>query len=250
MFFHGILLNAFPLVYLFIHCSSILYSVDAPLAHAIIPAHILNDLIMSSLDRLIALSKRTGDRLIVHDPYGGRDVVIMDVEQYKHLIDGRHGVADMDENEFIDRLHRDIAVWQSNQDEEFGMGAFESNDMALDGGYSDDSWESIGDIMLESQPFDGDDVYSKSPEAAAPAVPEKVYQPLESSAERNREDMSDLLYEFPEPTAIEETPSWNMHAAPSLPVEPSVTESPAASVDTFQAPEPLNEEPVFFEEPI
>ena len=41
---------------------------------------------MSSLDRLIDLAKRTGDRLIVHDPIEGCDVVILDVDEYERLV--------------------------------------------------------------------------------------------------------------------------------------------------------------------
>lgn len=41
---------------------------------------------MSSLDRLIRLAQRTGDRLIVHDRRG-EDVVIMSVDEYEDLLD-------------------------------------------------------------------------------------------------------------------------------------------------------------------
>lgn len=44
---------------------------------------------MSSLYRLIDLAKRTGDRLIVHDPENGQDTVIMSVDQYEDLVDYR-----------------------------------------------------------------------------------------------------------------------------------------------------------------
>lgn len=42
-----------------------------------------------SLDRLINLAQRTGDRLIIHDPIQGRDLVILDVDSYERLLDGR-----------------------------------------------------------------------------------------------------------------------------------------------------------------
>jgi hypothetical protein len=42
---------------------------------------------MSSIDRLIKLAKKTGDRLIIHDPVEGNDVVIMDIDSYEMLMD-------------------------------------------------------------------------------------------------------------------------------------------------------------------
>jgi hypothetical protein len=44
-----------------------------------------------SLYRLIDLAKRTGDRLIVHDPVNSRDVVIMDIDSYERLLDISEG---------------------------------------------------------------------------------------------------------------------------------------------------------------
>ena len=40
-----------------------------------------------SLNRLISLAQRTGDRLIVHDPINGRDIVPMGIGAYEELLD-------------------------------------------------------------------------------------------------------------------------------------------------------------------
>lgn len=40
-----------------------------------------------SLDHLIDLARRTGDRLIIHNPLESQDVVIMTVNEYEKLID-------------------------------------------------------------------------------------------------------------------------------------------------------------------
>lgn len=65
---------------------------------------------MSSLDRLIDLAKRTGDRLIVHDPIEGRDVVILDVDEYERLVLGKRE-EEMLEDELceheLDRIFND-----------------------------------------------------------------------------------------------------------------------------------------------
>lgn len=83
-----------------------------------------------SYDRFIDLAKRTGDRLIIHDPIEGHDVVVMDIDQYERLLDEsdfcnddrrdyyRHDVRDMSERELIDQINRDIAKWRAERDSE------------------------------------------------------------------------------------------------------------------------------------
>lgn len=50
-----------------------------------------------SIDRLLRLARKTGDRLIIHDPSEERDIVIMDLDQYEMLVD-----AQKDLEEYID----------------------------------------------------------------------------------------------------------------------------------------------------
>lgn len=68
---------------------------------------------MSSLDRLIALAKRTGDRLIIHDPSSGQDMVILDIDSYERLMVGRKDVRSLSERELLDQINRDIAIWRA-----------------------------------------------------------------------------------------------------------------------------------------
>lgn len=52
-----------------------------------------------SLNRLIDLAKRTGDRLIVHDPVNGHDFVILDIDAYEEFLNhGRQAVDYSAEN--------------------------------------------------------------------------------------------------------------------------------------------------------
>ena len=79
---------------------------------------------MSSLDRLIRLVERTGDRLIVHDSMNGRDIVLLDIDSYERLL-GHH-----EETELIDGLPEDLSKeeepsWQHTRDilkERYGDG--------------------------------------------------------------------------------------------------------------------------------
>lgn len=83
-----------------------------------------------SYDRLIDLAQRTGDRLIVHDPIEGRDIVIMDVNEYEKIIyncgqnfnefdfNHRHDIRRMSSDEMLDQINRDIAIWRAEKEDE------------------------------------------------------------------------------------------------------------------------------------
>jgi hypothetical protein len=77
-----------------------------------------NHLKIMSLDRLIDLASRTGDRLIVHNPIECQDVVIMSIDEYENLIDSRHSVRGLSSNQLLDQINRDISVWRSSVDQD------------------------------------------------------------------------------------------------------------------------------------
>ncbi len=91
-----------------------------------------------SLDRLIDLAKRTGDRLIVHDPICGRDIVIMGIEAYERLLD----------DELLDN-RRETMVY-GNED----FDVHEPNDIHSP---RFGTWDSVGDIISER--YRGEDGY-------------------------------------------------------------------------------------------
>ncbi len=71
----------------------------------------------SKLQKAINLVKKTGDRIIVFDsaktsnPY-----VVMDLNEYEKLIIGRSEVRGLTEDELLDKINRDIAIWKSEQE--------------------------------------------------------------------------------------------------------------------------------------
>lgn len=42
-----------------------------------------------NLQRLIELAKKTGDRLIIHDPVQGQDIVLLGIDAYEELVLGK-----------------------------------------------------------------------------------------------------------------------------------------------------------------
>ncbi|MEI6627488.1 MAG: hypothetical protein WCL61_02745 [bacterium] len=73
---------------------------------------------MSNFKKLIGLLKRTGDKAIVVDEMGNPNFVIMDLEGYEKLILDKSSVKDLTEDEFLDRINRDIEIWKDGQREE------------------------------------------------------------------------------------------------------------------------------------
>ena len=137
----------------------------------------------NSYDRLIDLAKRTGDRLIVHDPIEGRDVVIMGVDEYEKIIDNNEGfdynsdfdcddcddfdnpfdpreyrdVRGLSSDQMLDQINRDIAIWRAEKEDEEEW----ERDMALENELEDEvpfdpfaeqdyhpaSWHSAGSVL-------------------------------------------------------------------------------------------------------
>jgi hypothetical protein len=118
---------------------------------------------MSSLDRLINLAKRTGDRLIIHDSFEDQDIVIMSVGEYEKIIENNSinyrnsNVRGLTSEQLLDQINRDIAIWRADKelDEKW------ENEMILEDEYDDlvpfdpfsevdyhpTEWHTAGDIL-------------------------------------------------------------------------------------------------------
>ena len=69
------------------------------------------------LQKAIKLAKKTGDRLIVFDPSNTNlAYVVMTLEEYERLVVKKSEVKDLTEDELLDKINRDIAIWKSEQD--------------------------------------------------------------------------------------------------------------------------------------
>jgi len=79
------------------------------------------------LAKAINLAKKTGDRLIVFDSAKPDNVfVIMSMKDYENLVLGKSEVRGLTEDELLDKINRDIAVWKSEQDFNEDLNYFES----------------------------------------------------------------------------------------------------------------------------
>lgn len=67
------------------------------------------------MDKVLELAAKTGDKVIVlsdnHEPY-----VVMTIKEYEALLHGSSSVKGLSEDELLDKINRDIAVWKVSQD--------------------------------------------------------------------------------------------------------------------------------------
>jgi len=93
---------------------------------------------MPNLQKLVNLLKKTGDKAIIMDETGEPGYVIMTVADYEELILGKSGVSDLTEDELLDKINHDIAIWKDNQ--ELRELSVDQYNFAKDlGDYADDS---------------------------------------------------------------------------------------------------------------
>ncbi|MBU0597306.1 hypothetical protein KJ641_02790 [Patescibacteria group bacterium] len=227
-----------------------------------------------SLDYLIDLANRTGDRLIVHNPIECQDVVIMSVQEYESLIDSRRSSGSMSSNQLLDQINRDISVWRSNreEDEEWDR-SMQLEDELWDEEMEDfipepwdHSWYRAGDIMGDryqpilnmseaSDYFDEDEDEDESDEIdwTPPKFVMDEFSPSSVSdktdnvkVEDNKEDLGFLPFDdkFKHEIKVEDIP----FDPPSL---ENLGEVDPANDALGWEEEPLpGDEPVFYEEPV
>ena len=71
----------------------------------------------NQLQKVINLVKKTGDKIIVFDNIKQDSVyVIMSLKDYESLVLGKSEVRGLTEDELLDKINRDIAIWKSEQD--------------------------------------------------------------------------------------------------------------------------------------
>jgi PHD/YefM family antitoxin component YafN of YafNO toxin-antitoxin module len=78
---------------------------------------------MSNLQKIVDLIKKTGDKAIILNENGDPDYVLMAVGDYEDLVFGKAEVRGLTEQELLDKINRDIAIWKTDQ---------EVNDLAID----------------------------------------------------------------------------------------------------------------------
>ncbi len=76
---------------------------------------------LNQLERAINVTKKTGDKLIIFDSSKPEEEaqVIMPLSSYEKLIEARRDIKDLTEDELLDKINRDIAIWRSEQEKNY-----------------------------------------------------------------------------------------------------------------------------------
>ena len=71
----------------------------------------------NQLQKAINLVNKTGDRLLVVDKSNPEQAfAIMSIDEYEKLTINRSEVRDLTENQLLDKINRDIAIWKSDNE--------------------------------------------------------------------------------------------------------------------------------------
>jgi PHD/YefM family antitoxin component YafN of YafNO toxin-antitoxin module len=69
-----------------------------------------------NLEKVLELTAKTGDKIIVisetHEPF-----VILSLKEYQALMSHNTNLQELTEQELLEKINRDIAVWKASQDD-------------------------------------------------------------------------------------------------------------------------------------
>jgi len=212
------------------------------------------------------LAKKSGSTLIVHDEQKG-DVVLMDLDVYEEMLDNQEGCScedyafgnedlyEMSDRELLDKINRDIGIWRSYQDEEdkeFREDVLEDDlatnppeDPFLEDFAHSPDWHKAGDILTSRLTnFAPNFVDEQVPDYFVPNIPSFLEEDEDDDEEDDFvidnnifgvDDSNDNLVYNTLGQEVFET----KNKVPFEKHEEETTEE-----------EDLDEEPVFFEEPV
>lgn len=72
----------------------------------------------SQINRVIKLVRRTGDKAVIMDNESDSVMMLMDLDAYEKILENSGRVETLTEEELMDRINRDVAVWRAYNDKE------------------------------------------------------------------------------------------------------------------------------------
>ncbi|MDO9399266.1 MAG: hypothetical protein Q7T79_01065 [bacterium] len=93
----------------------------------------------NQLQRAINLSKKTGDKLIIFDSAKAEETcIVLPLKDYENLVLNKSEIKNLTEDELLDKVNCDIAIWKNEQDNKVGG---EKNDKISSAIYNEDQFE-------------------------------------------------------------------------------------------------------------
>ncbi|PIR78102.1 MAG: hypothetical protein COU28_03515 [Candidatus Magasanikbacteria bacterium CG10_big_fil_rev_8_21_14_0_10_36_16] len=220
----------------------------------------------ANLDRLIKLAKKSGSTLIIHDEQKG-DIVMMDLDAYEEMLDTREAFScedynfdneelyEMSERELLDKINRDIGIWRSYQDEEdkeFREDVLE-DDLAKnppEDPFSEDfahspEWHKAGDILVNRH-------NSFAPNFATEQMPDYFVPDLPNFEDDDEEDDDENNFSVEKQMfGVDDSEDNLVYNTLGQEVFENKNKVPFAKhEEEMKDEEDLDEDPVFFEEPV
>ena len=81
---------------------------------------------MQAIKKVLDIINKTGDRCIVVSEDTDEAYAIMSLKEYERIMLGKAEVRELTEDELLDKINRDIAVWKNQQKEVEDNSAWES----------------------------------------------------------------------------------------------------------------------------
>lgn len=72
----------------------------------------------SQLNRVIKLIKKTGDKTVIMDNESDAVMMLMDLGMYEKMLETSSGIEKLNEEELLEKINRDVAVWRAYNDKE------------------------------------------------------------------------------------------------------------------------------------
>ncbi len=203
------------------------------------------------LNRILSLSKKTGDTVIIHDPTEAHDLVVLPFDQYEefrstdkvcHSDYDEYLLEEMSERELIDKINRDIAIWRSyqelnTQDKQAALLEEQLVDEPLPDPFEEDythrtDWHRVSDLITDRRgALVKQDVPTKDLEEEDISEPIHTYVPVQEQS--------------PAPTTSFTKPSFSSNFSSVSPEEIS----PEPLVENEPGLGGEDDDVVFFEEP-
>lgn len=71
---------------------------------------------MTNWQDIVNVLRKIGQQIVVMDQ--DSTYVVMDLDRYNQLLDGRRDVSQLSEEEFLNEINRQVAEWRAGQDTE------------------------------------------------------------------------------------------------------------------------------------
>jgi len=126
----------------------------------------------NQLQRAMEIAKKTGDRLIVFDNVKSADpYVVLSLDEYERLAIKRANVRGLTEEELLDKINRDIAVWKSER--EFFNEYLRGDDYEADNSHENEDDECEDEELEEELYFEPEEykLYERAREFGAKSEP-------------------------------------------------------------------------------